>query len=978
MVALINVGSIGAPVNGLATTPLDVSTNDTFVSGVDEITVAQGSVQPVNLGKDEIPPQSTPNHSACGGNACNLTGISDTFAAAMDSFSTSWTSGVYKTGHSAPAGSLSLDASYFTSVTNLSQLIAVLDTQMELATGGVDVGGGGVAYHSAGALTIVSNFLSNLGSTTLTAIVGTPGEKTTVQFTGLTDIDAADIDRFTLSLDGTPLDTSGINFAAITTRAQLATALDALPGIDVTQNTGSGGTLVVTASTNGDTTFTNISLVDITQYETKSTASFGFTAAEGGLTALNAAVAAAEDFSIKLGGADVNFSLNAASFTDAATLAAALNAHSSVSAQVVTDGAGARIVLTAANAGSATTFTGLELVDNEAGPPTKATSTITGVDASAGEVDAFSISVDGAAVDTSSVQFDLATDGATLAAELDKLPGIAVTYSAAAGGTLTITAETAGAAVFSNVTLQKLNELVGDGGDNTLTGDATGTLILGLGGHDILTGDSGVDELHGGTGRDTLDGRGNADLMLGGDGDDTYTVDNAGDSIAENAGEGTDTVRTTLTSFTLGANFENLEFIGSGAFTGTGNGLNNRITGGSGHDILDGLGGADTLVGGLGDDTYQADGAGDVILEKAGEGSDLVRTSLASFQLGAHLENLEFTGVGAFSGLGNSEANRVTGGDSNDVLNGRGGADTMIGGKGDDTYRVDDAGDIVTEAVAEGVDTVRTGLASRTLSANVENLLFTGSGAFQGTGNGLANIITGGAGGDRLIGQDGNDTLDGRGGNDFLFGGVGNDTLNGKSDNDTLEGGVDNDTLNGGGGVDTLLGQSGNDTLNGDGGDDILKGHNGADTLDGGLGNDTLTGGADRDEIIGGKGQDKLRGGTENDKLFGGVGADTLRGQDGNDQLSGQAGNDILTGGAGSDLFIFDGGKDRIKDFADDTDTVRLDTTALGLGGMSKKQVLALASVDGSDIVFNFGSGNKLWLEGITDISALSNDLGLL
>ncbi|MBW9056740.1 protease, partial [Rhizobium mesosinicum] len=51
--------------------------------------------------------------------------------------------------------------------------------------------------------------------------------------------------------------------------------------------------------------------------------------------------------------------------------------------------------------------------------------------------------------------------------------------------------------------------------------------------------------------------------------------------------------------------------------------------------------------------------------------------------------------------------------------------------------------------------------------ANVENLTFTGSGNFAGTGNALANIITGGAG---------NDTLDGGAGADTLIGGAGDDT----------------------------------------------------------------------------------------------------------------------------------------------------------------------------------------------------------
>lgn len=111
---------------------------------------------------------------------------------------------------------------------------------------------------------------------------------------------------------------------------------------------------------------------------------------------------------------------------------------------------------------------------------------------------------------------------------------------------------------------------------------------------------------------------------------------------------------------------------------------------------------------------------------------------------------------------------------------------------GNDTYVVDDAGDVVVEATGAGTDLVRTTLASHTMAANVENLAYTGVGNFTGTGNGLANIIDGGAG---------NDTLSGDGGNDVLNGNAGNDTLNGDAGNDQLFGGLGDDQLRGGGGT---------------------------------------------------------------------------------------------------------------------------------------------------------------------------------
>ena len=130
-----------------------------------------------------------------------------------------------------------------------------------------------------------------------------------------------------------------------------------------------------------------------------------------------------------------------------------------------------------------------------------------------------------------------------------------------------------------------INGVFPTSGDDTINGGAGNDIISGLGGNDIINGGSG------------------ADMMMGGTGNDTYVVDNTGDKVIENSNEGTDTILSSVT-YTLPANVENMTLTGTARINGTGNGLDNVISGNNGNNILTGLGGNDTITGKGGSDTF--------------------------------------------------------------------------------------------------------------------------------------------------------------------------------------------------------------------------------------------------------------------------------------------------------------------------------------------------------------------------------------
>lgn len=423
--------------------------------------------------------------------------------------------------------------------------------------------------------------------------------------------------------------------------------------------------------------------------------------------------------------------------------------------------------------------------------------------------------------------------------------------------------------------------LLGTTLDDTITGNALNNVINGLAGNDTIRAGNGADTLDGGSGDDALYGE-------------------AGDDI---------------------------------------------LSGGQGNDLLDGGTGTDQMAGGAGDDTYVVDDAGDVVTEAAGEGADLVRSSI-SYVMPDHVELIELTGNANIDATGNNLDNVLTGnagdnhlqgldgndalhggdgndllkggtgddvlnggngidelrgGGGNDLLDGGAGADRLIGGAGNDTYRVDDGGDVVVELSGEGTDTVESTAYSYTLSDNIEQLvLVEGSSAHEG------------------------------------IAGTGSQTLTGNSNGNRLDGGA---------GVDTMIGGLGNDTYVVDHMDDVIVEHEdeGTDTVESSI---SYTLGATLEKLT-------LLG-TANLNATGNSGDNVIRGNAGNNQIVGGAGADTLYGGEGDDYYVAVSASDRVLEYEDEGfDTIeRVFETSLVLDANVENLIL------GGGITT--GNGNEL------------------
>jgi Ca2+-binding RTX toxin-like protein len=565
-----------------------------------------------------------------------------------------------------------------------------------------------------------------------------------------------------------------------------------------------------------------------------------------------------------------------------------------------------------------------------------------------------------------------------------------------AGETLTLTAAVSGleAAVLSDAsgdasatTPISINAaavgagltLIGNRGDNTLTGTAQADTVLGGDGADTLVGGDGADRVDGGAGGDVLIVASSAhvdpgETLIGGGGVDTlrFTSTTAGQvltlagvadgievlAIADAAGATTGTTTLSINAAGLAVGVRMIGNDGINTLTGTAQ--NDAILANAGNDTVFAGDGADTVDLGDGNDflvlnTAAEHAAGETLA--GGAGTDTIRfagtTANETLVLLATTTGFEAVAIATAAGtttgttalnldasaVGNGLA--LTGNNGANTITGTAFADTIVANSGNDTIVIADAAHYAAGETLNG-------------GAGVDTILFTSITAGQGltlaggaATSGIEAVTLGDASGATTGTTPLNIDASAVGNGLTITGNDGDNTLVGTASADTILANAGDDTVTGGDGVDIVDLGGGNDvyliatTAHYDAGESIA----------GGAGTDTIrftsataaqtltlqatTAGVEAVVIADAAGSTAgttalnvnatnvatgltLIGNDGVNQLTGTNAADVLQGNGGNDTLSGRGGIDTLAGGAGNDDFIFNllsEAGDRILDF---------------------------------------------------------------